>query len=206
MNIVWGILGGIIAGLIATFIYQRLSRPSLFLSVHGEGWGHKDTMFQILCVQVTNRDRRRFLRWVLPRNAAHSCHARVTLHRSQDSSLLWQAVWLPGYRPPSIPAVAKGPGLSFGERPRETIDIDGGARPVIRIAAKALGGSICYIAGTNNDGALTLDQELAIGEYPLEVEVTCLNSSPILKKFVLENKGTATDFEGLAKSFELKEI
>lgn len=205
-NILGGFIAGIVAGFIATGVYQHLTSPSLSLSVRREGCPHINTMFQVLYVGVTNCEHPRFLRWFLRRNTAHSCHARVTLRSSQDSSLCWQAVWLPGYRPPSIPAAARGPGLSFGERPRETVDIDGDACPVIRVAAKTEAQLICYIAGTNNDGALTLDRELAIGEYPLEVEVTCLNLSPVTKKFVLKNKGVATDLEGLVKNFELKKI
>jgi len=197
-------IGGIIAGLVATFIYQRLSSPSLSLSVGCEWWQHIDTMFDVLRVEVTNREHRRFVRWFLRRSAAHSCHAQVQLSTSEDSAILWQAVWLPRYRPASIPAAERGPGLSFGERPRETLDIDGGARPVIRIAAKRVGESVCYIAITGDNGALTLGQELAIGDYPLKIEITCLNSSPVTKKFVLENKGVATDLETLARSFALK--
>lgn len=140
MSIALNIIGGIIAGLIATFIYQWIRRPRLEITLcpQKELAARNDSWVSTQHVRVTNCEPpllRRFLR----RNDAHSCYAWVILHNPPIGSGSWfcRGSWLPVYRPPhSLTPRNIAFWLPSREIAREFADIGSGGAAEIAIAKK----------------------------------------------------------------------
>lgn len=203
MSIALNIIGGIVAGLFAAGIYERIRRPRLDITLLPQSnlTSKNGSWTATRHVRVTNRELLRFLRRFLRRSDAHSCYAWVILPYADASGASFgPATWMPLRQVPSISDSRNDSRalLPSGQTATEFIDIGSGGAADIAIVEKATRESVCYI--------VPWGARLEIGEYVVKVEVGCSGLPPVVKWFLLQNQGTATNPNSLAESFSLKEL
>jgi hypothetical protein len=206
VDIILNILGGIIAGLFATGVYEWIRRPRLDMNLipQASGGDRNGLLVATRHIRVSNRPFPWFLGRLLQRNDAHSCYAWVELINRQPQSAAisesqyGRANWIRVDSHPSIGAIKKEIFLSSNETIGQYVDIASGKVADIAIVEKAINEAVCFI--------LPWRGKLDTGKYVLKIEIGSRNSSRVSKWFLLENGGVATDLNILATSFALKEL